>query len=527
MRTLLINPPYPFTESPTMPLGLSYIAAVLEESGHETRVLDLLVSRYSEEKLRHHLAEFRPEVVGATAVTMNYPVASQILRLCKDFDANVITVAGGPHVTFRAEQTLREAPWIDLVVRGEGEYTVLDIVGGKELREIRGLAFRQDGSVVMTDERPLIENLDELPFPARHLFPLAKYRAFSAGGSLLAGRGCPFNCIFCAGHRMTGRRVRLHSPKLVVDEMQVVHELGFKELHIDDDLLTRNHPHVYAICHEILDRGIEIKWNAFSRVDTINRELLTTMKQAGCVGLVFGVESGNQEILDKAKKKITLDKARQAVALTKEVGMRAVTSFILGLPGETPETLRQTYDFARELSTPYGFHVLAPFPGTEVREKAEEYGITVLTDDWSKYDANRSVTATPDAGPSEVTEILRQHYGDIRRYIKYQDTHARAGTLDDAGMQEVRLRSERRFAFGLLNNDYIENLGPLEIDGSPTEDLALRLAKRLSLPLDEAREQVMRLEAEGLLIPVVVNKHVLWSWTGPSREEVASPAGVK
>jgi hypothetical protein len=126
-----------------------------------------------------------------------------------------------------------------------------------------------------------------------------------------------------------------------------------------------------------------------------------------------------------------------------------------------------------------------------------------------------------------VTEILRQHYGDIRRYINYQTAQARAGTLDDAGMQEVRLRSERRFAFGLLNNDYIENLGPLEIDDSPTEDLALRLSRRLSLPLDEAREQVARLENEGLLTPVVVDKHVLWSWTGPSRKEVASPAGVR
>jgi hypothetical protein len=150
-----------------------------------------------------------------------------------------------------------------------------------------------------------------------------------------------------------------------------------------------------------------------------------------------------------------------------------------------------------------------------VREKAEEYGIAVLTDDWSKYDANRSVTATPDAGPSEVTEILRRHYGDIRRYINYQTTQARAGTLDDVGMQEVRLRSDRRFAFGLLNNDYIENLGPLEIDGGPTEDLALRLSRRLSLPLHEAREQVMRLEAEGLLVAQAVDGHVRWSWAAP------------
>jgi len=519
MRTLLINPPYPFTEWPNMPLGLSYIAAVLEKNGFEVKVLDLLVSQYSEEKLHRCMAEFRPEVVGVTAVTMNYPVSSNILKLCKTFDENVITVIGGPHVTFCAEQTLREAPWIDIVVRGQGEYTMLDIVSGKKLAEIEGLVFREDGGMVTTSNRPWTENLDELPFPARHLFPLSKYRAFNAGGALITGRGCPFNCIFCAGHRMTGRRVRLRNAKLVADEMQMVQELGFKEINIEDDLLTLNHAHVYAICDEIVNRGLKIKWNAFSRVDTVTRELLTKMKQAGCFGLVYGVESGNQEILDRVKKKITLKKVRQAVALAKETGLKAVTSFILGLPGETRDTMRQSYDFARQLDTPYGFHVLAPFPGTEVRDKAEEYGITVLTNEWSKYDANRVVTTTPGAGAKEVEQILHQYYNDIRRYIRHQKEQEREGELSDEGMQEVRLRSERRFAWSLLKSDCIENLGPLEIGERPTKDLALRLAERLSLPLHQVDEQLTWLEAEGLLVPQVVDGRVLWSWGRPFPNE--------
>jgi len=516
MRTLLINPPYPLTEWPSMPLGLGYIAAVLEKNGFEVEVLDLLMSQYSEEKVYRCMAEFRPEVVGVTAVTMNYPISSNILRLCKRFDENAITVIGGPHVTFCAEQTLREAPWIDIVARGEGEYTMLDIVSGKKLPEIEGLVFRKEDGVVTTPDRPWIENLDELPSPARHLFPLSKYRAFSAGGSLITGRGCPFNCIFCSGHRMTGRRVRLRNPKLVVDEMQLVQELGFDEIYVEDDLLTLNHKHVNAICDEIVNRGLKIKWNAFSRVDTVNRELMRKMKQAGCFGLLYGVESGNQEILDRAKKKITLEKVRQAVALANELGVKAVGSFILGLPGETRDTMRQSYDFARQLGTPYGFHVLAPFPGTEVREKAEEYGITILTDEWSQYDANRAVTATPDAGPREVRETLRQYYSEVRRYIRYQDTQARAGGLSGAEMDEVRLRHRRRFVWSLVKNDRIENLGPLEMGESPTKDLALRLAESLSLPLHQAEEQAVELEAEGLLVPQVVDSHVLWSWSRPS-----------
>jgi anaerobic magnesium-protoporphyrin IX monomethyl ester cyclase len=521
MRTLLINPPYPLTEWPSMPLGLSYIAAVLERNGFEVEVLDLLVSQYSEEKLYRHMAEFRPEVVGMTAVTMNYPTSSNILRLCKRFDERVITVIGGPHVTFCAEQTLREAPWIDIVVRGEGEYTTLDIVSGRKLAEIEGLVFRRGDGMVMTSDRPWVENLDELPFPARHLFPLSKYRALSVGGSLISGRGCPFNCIFCLGHRMTGRRVRLRNPRLVVDEMQVVQEMGFREIHVEDDLLTLNHAHVHAICDEIVNRGLKIKWDAFSRVDTVNREVLRRMKQAGCFCLLYGVESGNQEILDRAKKKITLEKVRQAVALAKEMGMKAVVSLILGLPGETKGTMRRSYRFARQLDTPYTFHVLAPFPGTEVREKAEEYGITILTDEWSKYDANRAVTATRGAGARDVTAVLRQHYKDIRRYASHQGTRAREGKLSDAEMQEAKRSSEVRFAWSLLKNDCVESLGPVRIGESPSKDLALRLAECLSLPLHQAEEQVMRLEAEGLLVPQVVDRHVLWSWSRPFQNELA------
>jgi radical SAM superfamily enzyme YgiQ (UPF0313 family) len=248
-------------------------------------------------------------------------------------------------------------------------------------------------------------------------------------------------------------------------------------------------------------------------VDTIDKDLLRRMKQVGCYGLVFGVESGNQEILDTVKKKITLKKVTQAVALTKETGMRAVTSFILGLPGETKKTMRQSYDFAKQLNAPYCLHVLAPFPGTEVREKADEYGITILTDDWSKYDANRAVTTTPGAGAKEVQEILHEYYSDVRRFDRAQEELERQGRLSDEDIEEKRRRRGQRFAWSLLKNDCIENLGPLEIRDGPTKDLALRLAERLSLPVDQAEEQLKDLENEGLLLPGVKDGHAVWSWS--------------
>jgi len=512
MRILLINPPYPMSECPTIPIGLGYVAAVLEKNRHEVRILDYLVSRYSEESLARCMAEFKPQAVGVTSVTMTYPASSKMLNACKEIDPDIVTVIGGPHVTFCVEETLREAPWIDILVRGEGEYTMLDIANGKKLSEIQGIAFREDGKTVITEDRPWIENLDELPLPARHLFPVSKYRAFSGRCSLISARGCPFNCIFCVGHRMVGRKPRLRSPKAVVDEIQSMMDLGFGAVVFDDDLLTMNHKHLNEVCNEIINRNLQVPWGAFSRVDTINREILTKMKQAGCTGLLFGMESGNQEILDRARKKITLEKAREAVALTKEVGLGCLCSFIAGLPGETPQTLMQTYKFAKEFGVPWGFHVVAPFPGTELREKAAEYEITILTNDWAKYDANRAVCRTKDVGPQEIAEILRKYFGDIKGYITYREIQAKEGKLSETEIKQERMERQQRFVWHLLKTEVIENLGPVAVADNPVSDLAVILAKNDSQPSTQIEEHVSRLMDEGLLVPDRAENQILWHW---------------
>lgn len=153
MKTLLINPPYPFMEFPIIPMGLLYLGAVLEQNNYEVEVLDLLVSKYSKDKIQGKLEQYQPDIVAITAVTMNYPVASDILKYCKSVNPDVTTVIGGPHVTFAAEETLNEAPWIDILVRGEGEQTMLDIVSGKKLEQIDGIAFRADDGIRLTAER--------------------------------------------------------------------------------------------------------------------------------------------------------------------------------------------------------------------------------------------------------------------------------------------------------------------------------------------------------------------------------------
>jgi len=506
MRTLLINPPYPFSEVPIMPMGLAYIAGVLEQNGNDVEGLDLLVSKYSKDKIKRKLEENQPDIIGVTSVTMNYPIASSILKYCKSIDKDIITVIGGPHVTFRPVETLDEAPWTDIVVRGEGEQTMLDIVSGKKLEHIDGVAFRSDG-IRLTDQRRLIENLDELPLPARHLFPLSRYQALGSPCSLITGRGCPFNCIFCVGSKMGGRRARYRNPKLVVDEMEQSLAYGFEEVNFEDDLFTLNHRHLHAICDQIIDRGLKFNWRAFSRVDTVNPRVLQKMKEAGCTYLCYGVESGNQHILDKVKKKITLERIRDGVKMAKDAGISVQASFILGLPGETKETLLQTMQFAQQLETFYGLHVLAPFPGTEVRENAEEYGIEILTNDWAKYDANRPVTRTEGAGPEDVTAVLHRYY----RGLRLPSGELEGVKSEQAGIERAKRRSP--LAWALLRGDVIENLGMMELQGDPLEDLASRLAQIVPYPHHQICGSIEKWGEEGLLKYDLKNEHLAWRWS--------------
>lgn len=519
MRTLLINTPYPASEFPVIPMGLAYVASVLEKEGIEVKVQDFLSSKYSKEKLARRIADYAPEIIGITSVTMNYPIASQILKHCKEIDQNIITVIGGPHVSFWAEEALREAPWIDIVVRGEGEYTMLEIARGKSLREIDGIAFRENEDIVLSKPRQWIENLDELPLPARHFFPLYRYRALSGECGLITSRGCPFNCIFCIGHKMVGKKGRFRNPKLVVDEVEEILDYGFKTINVVDDLLTLNRKHLYAFCDEIIARKLKFKWTAFSRVDTVNPELLGKMKEAGCFFICYGVESGNQKILDMARKKITPAKIKEAVKLSKDAGIKSLASFIIGLPGETKETLNETVNFAKELGTYYGFHLLSPFPGTEVWERAKEYKLRILTNDWLKYNANEAITETEGASAEELNKIDREYQAGINCYTQYLEYLEKEGKLDSITreeLEELKGRRQGELAAKMLQGDIIENLGKMETKGDVIEELVAKVSKEITYPLNYLREGIKGMVSEGILQYKVNEGNVIWRWAGDS-----------
>jgi len=487
MRALLINPFYPISETPSPPLGLAYLAAALEEAGVEVRVLDLVVTPYSAAILAKLLDDFQPELVGITAVTMTVDHAMAVLDGVKRHSPRAVTVMGGPHVTFSAPQTLKACPSLDVAVLGEGERTMVElaraIAAGSGFENIAGIVHRADGAIRFTPPRGFIADLDSLPAPARRLLPLGRYRALGMPISMTTTRGCPHQCIFCIGRKMVGAKVRYRSPRKVVDELEAISRLGFHQVNIADDLFTADKGHCAAVCDEILRRGLKVQWTSFARVDTVSEEILSKMKAAGCTAVSFGVESANRAILKTIKKRITPEQVVEAVRMCARTGVTPFASFILGLPGETPETIRETMEFGsqlKELGLLYGFHLLAPFPGTEVRERSNTYGIRILTDDWALYHANRAVTETETVSRGMLDAIAIDWEDSFNRYLGGIKERLRTGT---AGADEAKqlINLERIVVvYDLMMKQVIETAGGWKADGANANGALERLIGRAS-----------------------------------------------
>ncbi|MDI6726238.1 MAG: radical SAM protein, partial [Smithellaceae bacterium] len=417
MKVAIIAPPYPLEEAPAPPLGVTYVAAACEAAGARVQIFDYIVTKYSEEKLRAQLDEFNPEAAGVTSVTLNFLGAAEIISTVKRLRPGIVTMMGGPHVSFTAAEVLDAYPGIDIIVIGEGEATLqelLPVINERDKWEgVKGIAFRRDGRTMITPPRELIANLDSIPLPARHLLPLSRYQALGYPISIITGRGCPYRCIFCVGQRMVGNKVRLRSPARVVDEIEQILSYGITRINVADDLFASKKARVLDVCTEIGRRGLRFDWSAFARVNTVDRETLEAMREAGCDAVSFGVESGNQEMLDRIGKAITKDMVCLAVNLCKETGIIPHTSFIVGLPGETRETLAETKAFAKGLGSLFGYHFLAPFPGTRVRDRVADYDLEILTDDWNRYDANSAIVRTRALSPEEMNAFVADYDKEI------------------------------------------------------------------------------------------------------------------
>lgn len=420
VHVTLVNPPYPIgaPQSIFIPLGISYLAATLENNGYSVDVIDCQVLKPTRNKLEDELIKRQPDVVGVTSATLTYKPALEIVKTAKEACPNCLIILGGPHVTVLDEQTLSEQPEADIVVRGEGERTMLELAhlmsksNLKDLDEVAGITFRKNGQIVRTPDRPFIQNLDELPRPAHKHFPLSKYRVFGKTYlPIITSRGCPFQCTFCLASRMCGRRFRTRSPKNVVDEVEWLRDThGADAFTFYDDTFTFDRKRALEICKEMKNRNVDLPWDCRTRVDQVSKEDLAKMRAANCQLIHFGVESGSQKMLDAMKKGTTVEQNERAIMWAKEVGISVAVSVVVGYPGETAHMLKQTLDFIRKTEPDYVYVCVAiPYPGTELYSLLKDLGWEMSTE-WNHYDEETLVFKNPSMSPEKIMETRRAIY---------------------------------------------------------------------------------------------------------------------
>ncbi len=426
MRThvTLVNPPYPsgsHQHPPFTPLGLGYLAAVLEKNQYKIDVIDCQALRFTYEEFRSEIStrKRQPEIVGITSTTLTYKSALQIAKIAKEVWPNCLTLLGGSHVSFWDDKALQECPSLDIVVRKEGENTMLELAerveAGKNYHDVLGITCRKDGEIVKNPDRAYIENLDELPFPAHHLWPIERLRKHGTViFPLMTSRGCIYWCDFCTAVRMFGRRYRMRSPKNVVEELEYLQKtFGAHQFTFYDDAFTVDQERAAEICREIKKRKMKIEWDCETRVDMVTKELLRTMKEAGCFAVWFGVESGSQKVLDAMRKGISTVQTIKAFKWAKEVGLMTVANVVLGFPGETKETIWETVKFIDRIKpSDVGYYIATPYPGTPLYEQVVKDGL-LKTTDFNKFD-----TATPvfDVGTMTGEELREMRERAFQRF---------------------------------------------------------------------------------------------------------------
>lgn len=380
------------------PTFLCIAAAVLEKDNHNVSIIDSLATNQTQEDFLSDVLNFNPDIIVIESSTASLKIDISISKILKKLTRSKI-IFTGPHVSARPEDVLNEE--IDFCIIGEYEYALRELAKGIEqnsdIEKITGIAFYKNGDLINTGRRELISNLDELPFPAFHLVDMKKYytpfsRVYPAA-EVITSRGCPFKCIFCLWPQVlyNSSGVRFRSAKNVVDEIEILHKkYGNNGIYFNDDTFTISKKHVLGICEEMKKRNLTLPWACFGHIkNLINAEdLLQRMKESGCRLIKFGIESGSQKILNNIKKEITLEQIKEVVRLVKKAGIGVHCAFLIGLPGETRETVEETVNLSRELKlNSLVFAIATPYPGTKFYEMAEKKG-WIEVSDWTKYDGN-------------------------------------------------------------------------------------------------------------------------------------------
>jgi anaerobic magnesium-protoporphyrin IX monomethyl ester cyclase len=430
MKVLLIQPNYrriyAYAHSKQItpifpPMGLAYIAAVLKKNGVEVRILESNAHDLNHNQIKNIILEYDPDVVGITSTTSLIEEAHDIAMLCPE---KIKVVIGGIHASSMPLETMERFKRFDYLIKGEGEFAMLDLIKGKKLSEINGLHYRKNGKIIVNPPTGLLKDLDSLPLPARELLPMHKY--FSAGARekpidyILSSRGCPYGCLFCADHLVHGKMFRYRSPESIIDEIEFLRKRGVKDFDFVDDNFTFLSDRVEKVCDMIIERGInkDMIWRCMNgiRVDKVSPELLRKMKKAGCYMVALGIESGNEQILKKMKKAIDLNQVRKAVNWCRKAGIETRGLFMFGNLGENEKTMQDTINFAKSLDLDTAtFHITIPFPATDYWKIIKKEG-----------------------------KIFPNSYRD---YIAYGNVIFQHGQLNEKSLVKMQKRAYRAFYF--------------------------------------------------------------------------------
>ena len=467
MKTLLVQPPIHLSDlygelakagSELAPQGLCSIATIARRNGYDVTILDAQALKLSVDETIRRILELQPDIVGFTLYTTFIPVVSHIStklkELYKEIGKNIIILVGGSHATITREKVLEEHPPFDIACIGEGEETFVEILGAlgnaKQLKDVRGIVFREeDGRIIPTEKRPFITDLDSLPLPDWSLLPqLEKYycpagdslkRAPSAG--IVTSRGCNGKCYFCNPWQL-GNKIRYHSAEYVYRIIEdLMHNHGIRDIYIQDDTFVMNRDNVMGFCKILLDKKLDLTWSCHGRVDHIDRELLQTMKRAGCWQIALGIESGSQKILNNINKGTTVEQNYKALELCREAGMDVKGLFMIGCFGENHETIKETIDFIKKVHiTDFHMNFFTPLPLTAAMRLWPKYG---------NFDPSKGsfMGSTPSFVPFDLTEKELINY---RKYI-YRLFYFRPKIIFKYTLKLLNLRHAKKIIFSAVS----------------------------------------------------------------------------
>ena len=419
------------------PLSLLYLASVLKKEGFEVSVLDQPGQGFSFNETLSWIKKEDPDVLGFSTLTSSGRNSALISEKSKEANPNIIVIFGNHHATFNAHRILRKYPSVDIIVRGEGEKTVVKIAyylqNGGDLKNIRGISFRKNGEIISTPDQNLIDDLDSLPFPDRDLINV-DYHCIIAGAniapkkftSIVSSRGCVYDCRFCSCKKLADKRWRNRSAKNTLDELQLIANEGYKQLIFVDDNFTMNPRRVEEICRGIRKEKLDFEWICEGRVDNCSYDMLRSMAKSGCKVMYFGIENANQRILDYYNKRITPKQSEEAVKKARKAKIDVIIgSFILGAPNETREEMIKTIEFSNRIPIDLPqFNILDAHPGNDIWHDFVSKGYIDPEEQWE------SAVAVCDVYPE--VKVCKEEIFDLMQYGFFNRVQNPAFLLDQA-----------------------------------------------------------------------------------------------